>query len=469
MFIAAGVFAWNILRPNGAVVGDAPVLSPGPGDLVVTLRAPTEPSTGTDLNLPTAVFRLGEMDANIPTQGMTGWPDIPAEGFKLPLYSLDFSVPTGTRLVIQGDAASASARVRNGIPVDSATRGLDLSDGSAILPSDPGKYVIDLTGTWVEGTATFTALFEVVPAEEEALLAFDEGDPQAPQLSLTLGGATFPAALGTHSWTFDNGSGNADVAMPAFTEADFVKIASGTPLLVGDPPASLAIMANQGKVMNWGPKFDLSTPGATFDLPGGKNLVVIDARWSDAQAQFWLPIEIVNRRMAPSFATSTSGSPGWTQYEDANNAVTVDVPDDWTLVSDPTPNVTDPRTLIAAASFPIVASSPCDWFSAIPPDGAVVWVEEWFDVTGLGGTPAEIPQKPARITLASGERYGYAECVSNVEQQVHLISFQQSGRFFWGQAAFGSTASAETRAVVEEILTSFSGSARAAAASPGND
>lgn len=98
-----------------------------------------------------------------------------------------------------------------------------------------------------------------------------------------------------------------------------------------------------------------------------------------------------------------------------------------------------------------------------------MWVEEWFDVTGLGGTPAEFPQKSAQITLESGERYEYAGCVSNVGQQVYLIPFQQNGRYFWGQVAFGSTASAETRTTVEAILTSFLCSAPAGAASPGNE
>lgn len=299
------MFAWNVLRPAGTVVGDASVLSPGPGDLVVTLRAPTEPSTATDLHLPTAVFRLGEQATEIPTQGMTGWPDIPADAFTAPLYSLGFGVPAGTRLVIQGDANSASATVRSDIPIDSLTQELDLSGGSAILPSDPGRYVIDLTGDWEEGTATFTALFEVVPVDEAAILAFDEQDPAAPQLSLTVAGATFPATLGTHSYTFDNGSGYADAATPTFTDADLVQVVSGTPLLLQDPPPTVSIMANEGLTLSHGPpvgtplKLDLGATRA-FDLPGGIYLVIVDAQWDDAQARFWLPIEIVDRQVPRS-------------------------------------------------------------------------------------------------------------------------------------------------------------------------
>ncbi len=75
LFVAAGAFAWNALSPTrSGVVGDGAgsTTEPGQGDLVVTLRAPTEPSTETDLHLPTAVFRLGEQTTEISTQGMTG-------------------------------------------------------------------------------------------------------------------------------------------------------------------------------------------------------------------------------------------------------------------------------------------------------------------------------------------------------------------------------------------------------------
>jgi hypothetical protein len=309
VFIAAGLFAWNVFRPAGTVIGDTSVLSPSPGDLVVTLRAPTQRSTATDLHLPTAVFRLGDTEANIATQGMTGWPDIPIAGFNDPLYRLNFKVPAGTRLVIQGDATSTSARVRNGIPIDSATQVLDLSAGSALLPSDTGQYVIDLTGNWAEGTATFTAVFDIVPVAQPAVLAFDERDPQIPRLSFTVVGAMVPVFLGTHSWTLDGANGNADAMMPTFTDADPVQVVRGTPLLVQSPPSTVSIMANEGLVMNYGPKIDLSAPGATFDLPQGQYLVIIYATWDDAQAQFWLPIEIVDRQVPTSAEVTHNSHP----------------------------------------------------------------------------------------------------------------------------------------------------------------
>jgi hypothetical protein len=311
VFIAAGLFAWNAFRSTGGtVIGDASFVSPGPDDLIVTLRAPTEPSTENDLHLPTAVFHLGGEESIVPNQGMTGWPDITISGFDQPLYYLGFSVPAGTRLVIQGDATSASARVRDGVALTSSTRDLDLSDGAATLPSFPGEYVIELTGTWAEGTATFTTQFKVVPADAVAVLAFQEQDPQAPELALIFADATFPAALGTHSWTFDGGSGSADAVTPTFSDAEFVQVPRGTPLLLRDPPPELSISANPSDAMNGGPTFDLTGPGAELDTPAGRYLVIVEATWADAQAEFWLPIEVLDRQVpADAVVTHDSHAP----------------------------------------------------------------------------------------------------------------------------------------------------------------
>ena len=296
VFIAAGLFAWYAFRPTGSgVIGDASSLSPRPDDLVVTLRAPVEPSIETDLHLPTAVFHLGGEEATIPTQGMTGWPDIPISGFDQPLYYLGFSLPAGTRLLILGDAASASAQVRDDVAVDTPTQELDLSDGAAVLPSLPGDYVIELIGTWPEGTATFTTQFDVVAADSFAVLEFEDQDPQTPELSLTVADATLSATLGTHSWTFAGGSGFADAVTPTFTEAEFVPVIRGTPLLLREPPSDVSISATPNAQTSGGPTFDLSAPGAAFDMPVGRYVVIVDAGWSDAQAEFWLPIEIVDR------------------------------------------------------------------------------------------------------------------------------------------------------------------------------
>lgn len=158
---------------------------------------------------------------------------------------------------------------------------------------------------------------------------------------------------------------------------------------------------------------------------------------------------------SPSFTPSPGAEPGWAFYEEANYAITVQVPDSWIFVSDPTPNVTDPRLLFGSASFPISAADACDWLPTLPTDGAIVWVEEWFDVNGLGGSAAEFPTKPAQLTLASGEPFVY-DCGPNAAQEVYRVPFQQNGRYFWGLVALGSSAPLDTRLTAEQILSGFS-------------
>ncbi len=317
VFGAAGLFAWRILRPTDPTGIGGTTLATSRSDLAVTLTAPTQPSTENDIHLPTATFRLGDQERDIHTQGVTGWPGIPDDlSFTAELQWL-FEVPAGTRLVIAGDATSASATVRSGVSIDSTTEPLDLSDGSATLPSEVDQYVMELTGIWPDGAATFTVSFQIAPTTAAAVFRFDEQDPQAPQLSLVVGGGAYWATLGTHSWTFDNGSGSADAVMPTFTDADAVRVQRGTPLILQDAPPDLQMSANEGLTPNYGPpvgtplQLDLTAPGWNFDLPPGSYLVVVDARWDDAQAQFWLPIQIVEAGSAsPTQPVPSVVSPG---------------------------------------------------------------------------------------------------------------------------------------------------------------
>jgi hypothetical protein len=398
VFISAGLFAWNAFRATGsAVIGDASFVSPGPDDLVVTLRAPTEPSTENELHLPTAAFRLGGEETTVPTQGMTGWPDIPINGFDQPLYYLGFSVPAGTRLVIEGDATSANARVRDGVAITSPTQELDLSEGATTLPSFPGEYVMELTGTWAEGTATFTTQFKVVPADAVAVLAFDERDLQAPGASLIVADETFPAVLGTHSWTFDGGSGSADAVMPTFTDAEFIQVARGTPLFLRDPPSHLAISANQSDVPDGGPTYDLTGPGASLDMPAGRFLVIVDAEWADAQAEFWLPIEIVDRQVpADAVVTRDAHAPVSSAVSEGCPAVAGD------LTTSATSAVSGDRLTLAGA---IYHQREDGSFFVSPTEDYQAWWGLTLDgYTDAGTVPSEIANGDQVPTPRSGPR-----------------------------------------------------------------
>ncbi len=160
---------------------------------------------------------------------------------------------------------------------------------------------------------------------------------------------------------------------------------------------------------------------------------------------------------SPAFTPTPGAGPGWMRYTEPTYQATVDAPSDWTFLSDPTPTVTDPRILFVTGSFSNVSADACNWLPALPSDGAAVWMMEWFDVIGLGGTPGEFPAKPASPVLPSAESFNY-DCGHPGGRLVYRIPFQTNGRFFWGLVALGSSVSADLQADCERVLDSFSAS-----------
>lgn len=160
----------------------------------------------------------------------------------------------------------------------------------------------------------------------------------------------------------------------------------------------------------------------------------------------------------PSFTPSPDEEPGWVHYTDPTYGISVEVPVDWVFLSDPLPTMTDPRILFVASSGAIQGDDPCDWLTTLPSDGVVIWLEEWFDVEGHGGVPGEFPEKPTAIALSPDQVFNF-DCGHVPDgPPVHLVMFQQSSRFFYGQVAVGVTASTQSIQNAERILTSFSAS-----------
>jgi len=169
----------------------------------------------------------------------------------------------------------------------------------------------------------------------QAIMVFNEADPRAPSLTITVRGATYPASLGTHAYAFDGGSGFMDAATPTFTDADAIAVVRGTPLLIANAPPTLSMAAYEGMTANWGPPagtplpFDLTEPGWNFDVPPGRYLVVADAQWDDAQAEFWLPIRVVDASVpADAAVTHRSHAPVPTAVSEGCPEITADVSPD---------------------------------------------------------------------------------------------------------------------------------------------
>lgn len=154
----------------------------------------------------------------------------------------------------------------------------------------------------------------------------------------------------------------------------------------------------------------------------------------------------------PSFVQSLDTRPGWVAYADPIYSVSVSLPSDWTLASDPKPSIIDPRILFAAGDFSVPQGDECAWLASLPPDRAVIWLSEAFAIKDLGGDPATIATQPARFQLDPG-LLGIHECIQAELPMEYDILFQTAGRFFDWRVAFGA---AVTDSVREETLDALS-------------
>ena len=301
VFVAAGTFAWQAFRPR-----EEPPTIDGvdtDGALVVTLHAPVE--TQGDTAFPTATFTLGGQSTDIATQGINGWPAIPDDvGFDDPLYSLGFDVPAGTELVVEGDASSASATVRDDLATDTASFvDLDLSGGVGTLPSDAGQHVIELTGRWPEGTATFTAAFRIVPVAPAdgaaAVLSFVGRN--APEGTLSFDGNDQSGTQSEYTWC--DGSGGCVNGISDFTTyppvSKFIEIPAGISLTLEGTVQSIkgGFRTLQGDKAS--PTIeDPSDLGTVPITPGRYALelhVALDGENNEhGSATFWFGVEVVD-------------------------------------------------------------------------------------------------------------------------------------------------------------------------------
>jgi hypothetical protein len=288
----------------------------------------------------------------------------------------------------------------------------------------------------------------------QAIMAFNALEPRLPTLSLTVGGETHPATLGTHSYSVPGGGGSFDAAPPTFFEADAIPVVRGTPLLIANAPPTLAMSAYEGMTVNWGPPvgtplpLDLTEPGWNFDLPPGRYLVVVDAQWDDAAAQFWLPIQVVDE-IAPT-------SPGMTVLD--RYGVLVTYPLGWALASESlTPTLTDPLEVFALGTFPLrpgasgCAQFPTNAIEDLGPTDALIW---------LADRPLVHPdtvQRPADMAawLRAQPSDISSECLSESKDFVHHDGmFTDAYREFELYVAYGAEASPDTITELWNIVNS---------------
>lgn len=156
-----------------------------------------------------------------------------------------------------------------------------------------------------------------------------------------------------------------------------------------------------------------------------------------------------------SFERVSGHRQGWDRFADTVSGVSIEVPDDWSFIQDPEPDISDPRMLFGTGTIDLSdGNSPCQLLSKVATDGAVVLLVEWFEVEKLGGSPSDFPRQPSVFDLKSAYLTGPHDCLEDVPDE-YTIPFQASGRYFWFTVAVGSSAPASLRSSVVDVLSSI--------------
>jgi hypothetical protein len=154
----------------------------------------------------------------------------------------------------------------------------------------------------------------------------------------------------------------------------------------------------------------------------------------------------------------SSPAPGLVRLE--AHGLTVALPPRWRPARERlTPDLGDPREVLAVATFVLryrrtacahVAGSALEDLG--PYDAFVTLQERGLDP---GSSWSDFPERPAHFGPELGGRSEASACVPNAHFSDHWFGFTAGGRHFHADVAFGTQASAKTRAQAWAILDSL--------------
>ena len=156
VFAAAGLFAWNALRPTRRAVSSVQTTPPAVGSGVLTLSLMSGPQA------PNASLSFGDQVQQGVRESYTWCDDAgqcvsgTADFATYPPVTEFLPVPVGAQLDITGDATSMSLTALT--TVDGQT-----VQSEGLVPTEPGRYAAKIDATWPHGNATFFFGIEVVP------------------------------------------------------------------------------------------------------------------------------------------------------------------------------------------------------------------------------------------------------------------------------------------------------------------
>jgi hypothetical protein len=131
-----------------------------------------------------------------------------------------------------------------------------------------------------------------------------------------------------------------------------------------------------------------------------------------------------------------AGGSDYVRHVDPEDGLAITIPSAWSFDADPTRPI-EPENVLAVGSWPFPSGGVCATFNAIddlPADGVLMWLIEYHGTENAEGF---VP-RPERFDLRDFE-HGETSCYAPNPQ--YQLRFQDEGRFFQWQIAFGSEAS----------------------------
>jgi len=153
--------------------------------------------------------------------------------------------------------------------------------------------------------------------------------------------------------------------------------------------------------------------------------------------------------------------PGWTTYHDERRGYTVSFPSGWHRArTNLTPNLVDPREILTIATYPLRDSpsgrcfapidAPHPALDGLGPTDAIVSIQERRKTETGDHPPQTKPFRLPPLDLSYPE--GSHSCLRGRVRSVAFHPFRVGERNFYAFAAFGRSASSQTRRNIRRVL-----------------
>jgi hypothetical protein len=160
-------------------------------------------------------------------------------------------------------------------------------------------------------------------------------------------------------------------------------------------------------------------------------------------------IQDLNRVLATLEVEPASDPTGYRTEADLDDGLSITIPSEWTFDEDPTQPI-EPENVLAFGSWGFPSGGVCAPFAALddlPPDGAFAWLIEYHGTD----SPEDFVPRPDHFDLRDF-RFGETSCDPT---PMYQLRFEDEGRFFQWQVAFGPQASDAREAETVQALDSL--------------